>query len=85
MDFVQAIQDVYEGNILLRPPYEGELPQDFPEELCRILAVSNGIEEMMRHPQTVSFYLKLCGEVIPGRGKTGGGFDLLYESVFARR
>lgn len=50
MDFVQAIQDVHEGNILLSPPYAGELPQDFPEELCRILAVSNGIEEMMRHP-----------------------------------
>lgn len=52
VDFVQAIRDAYEGNILLRPPYGGELAQDFPEELCRILAVSNGIEEMMEHPRT---------------------------------
>lgn len=52
MDFIQAIDRIYEGNILLNAPYEGERPKDIPEEIFAILRVSDGIEETMIHPGT---------------------------------
>ena len=52
MDFIQAIDNRYEGNILLNPPYEGERPGDIPEEIYEILCISNGIMETMLHPNT---------------------------------
>lgn len=52
MDFIEAIDGIYEGNIRLNPPYVGEKPEDIPEEIFTILRVSNGIEETMVHPAT---------------------------------
>lgn len=47
MDFVRAIDSMYEGNIAVNPPYKGEKP----EELFAVLQISDGIEETMIHPK----------------------------------
>ena len=52
MDFIQAIDNRYEGSILLNPPYEGERLEGIPEEIHAILCISNGIMETMLHPET---------------------------------
>ena len=52
MDFIQAIDNRYEGSILLNPPYEGERLEGISEEIHAILCISNGIMETMLHPET---------------------------------
>lgn len=51
MDFVRAIDSMYEGNIAVNPPYKGEKPEDIPEEFFAVLQISDGIEETMIHPK----------------------------------
>ena len=51
MDFIEKIRELYQGNILLQPPYLGE-GEEIPEELLLILRISNGIEETMIHPKS---------------------------------
>ena len=52
MDYIRKISDMYQGNILLYPPYKENRPENIPEELYEILQVSNGIEETMIEPKT---------------------------------
>lgn len=52
MDHIDQIAALYQGNILLHPPYEGEWTINTPEEIRSILRISNGIEETMLHPKT---------------------------------
>ena len=57
MDYISKISEMYHGNILLQPPYQGEDFIDIPEEITSILCVSDGICEMMANPKT--------GEIMP--------------------
>lgn len=52
MDIIKKIRKLYQGNILLQPPYLGENTEGIPEELLSILRISNGIKETMTHPQS---------------------------------
>lgn len=52
MDYIRKISDMYQGNILLYPPYKEKRPENIPEELYDILQVSNGIKETMIEPKT---------------------------------
>ena len=52
MDIIKKIRKLYQGNILLQPPYLGENTEGIPEELLFILRISNGISETMVHPQS---------------------------------
>ena len=52
MTLIDQIAALYQGNILLHPPYQGKPDMDLPEEIAAILRVSNGIEETMLHPKT---------------------------------
>ena len=49
---IKTISELYQGNILLHPPYLGENTEGIPEELLSILRASNGISETMIHPQS---------------------------------
>ena len=51
-DMIKTISELYQGNILLHPPYLGENTEGIPEELLSILRASNGISETMIHPQS---------------------------------
>lgn len=52
MDIIKKIRKLYQGNILLQPPYLGENTEGIPEELLSILRISNGISETMLHPKS---------------------------------
>ena len=52
MDIIKKIRKLYQGNILLHPPYLGENTEEIPEELLSILRISNGISETIVHPKS---------------------------------
>lgn len=52
MDYIRTISHMYNGNILLHSPCKEDCKTDFPEELCSILKISNGIDETMLEPNT---------------------------------
>ena len=52
MDYIKKISEMYNGNILLCPPYLEKISKNIPQEICSILHVSNGIHETMIIPQS---------------------------------
>ena len=52
MDIIKKIRKLYQGNILLHPPYLGENTEEIPEKLLSILRISNGISETIVHPKS---------------------------------
>lgn len=52
MDYISKISEMYHGNILLQPPYQGEDFKDIPEEIASILCASDGIYETVTDPKT---------------------------------